>query len=416
MSGYALREGPAVGIHDNLYARALYLRGFEEEFAIVVADILGVDSDLYYEIANRVEQELGISPGKLVVLGTHTHSGPALQSYWTDVEVSTLREVFVMKIVEALKAATRKLTEVKVADGIGELRDIVVNRRSPKRGPIDPRVHVIAFYRDSSLEAILSNYTCHAVVLGANNRLISADYPGALNRTVETLTGAFSIFLNGTCGDINPLTPRTVLDRIYDRSVGTFDDVEWMGKILACEVVKIALSKRDIVSDADLLHSCMETTLRVRCPYSLNEAKDIVAKAQETVRRTKTSSREEYYKALLDLYYARVILHNTLKYCKKREITVHVHGLALTREVAIVFLPSEVLVEIGLRIKENSPFPNTIVASYANDYFGYIAPSSEYPKGGYEIEYPVNILEKGEGDKLIELSLKVLRTLFETFD
>ncbi|RLE87619.1 MAG: hypothetical protein DRJ49_06215 [Thermoprotei archaeon] len=222
--------------------------------------------------------------------------------------------------------------------------------------------------------------------------------------------------MNGTCGDINPLTPRTVLDRIYDRSVGTFDDVEWMGKILACEVVKIALSKRGIVSDADLLHSCIETTLKVRCPYSLNEARDMVVKAQEEVKKTKTSSREEYYKALLDLYYARVILHKTLKYCKKGEITIYVHGLALTREVAIVFLPSEVLVEIGLKIKENSPFPNTIVASYTNDYFGYIAPSSEYPKGGYEVEYPVNILEKGEGDKLIELSLKVLRNLSETFD
>jgi len=47
MSGYALREGPAVGIHDNLYARALYLRGFEEEFAIVVAVIYLVWTAIY---------------------------------------------------------------------------------------------------------------------------------------------------------------------------------------------------------------------------------------------------------------------------------------------------------------------------------------------------------------------------------
>jgi len=416
MSGYALREGPAVGVHDDLYARALYLRDLEgEEFSVVVADILGIDGDLYREIANRVEQELGLSPKNLVVLGTHTHSGPAFQAHWANVETSILREIFVRKIVGVLTAAKGKLVEVKVTSGVGEVRDTIVNRRDPEKGLVDPRVHVIAFYQNGYLETILSSYACHAVVLGANNRLISADYPGALNKTVENLTGAFSIFLNGTCGDINPLTPRTVLERVYDRNVGTFEEVEWMGKILACEVVKLALSKKGKVSETNLVHSYVEANLKVKCPYSLDEAEKMVIKAEEAVKRAESISKEEYRRALLELYYARAILYKTKKYHRKREISMLIHGLALTREVALVFLPSEVLVEIGLKIKENSPFQNTIVASYANDYFGYIAPSSEFPKGGYEVKYPTNILEQGEGEKLVELSLKVLRELFQAF-
>jgi len=414
MSGYALREGPAIGIHDDLYARTLYLQDTKgEEFAIVVADVLGVDSDLYHEIVAEAKQKLGLNSKNLVVLGTHTHSGPALQAHWMGIEASILRRMFVKKVVGALAAAKRELTEVKVASGIGEAKGVVINRRRPRKGPIDTRVHVLAFYGGRSLKAVLSNYACHAVVLGANNRLISADYPGALNRIIESLTGAFSVFLNGTCGDINPLTPGTTIERVYDRSVGTFEDVEWMGKILACEVTKIALSLKSSASEVNLVNVCEEVDLKVKLPYSLSEAENMVREAEETIKRMKSASKQEYRKALLKLYYAKAILYKTRKYQKEKKLRVRVHGLALSRKAALVFLPSEVLVEIGLEIKRKSPFSNTIVASYANDYFGYIAPASEFPKGGYEVTYPTNILEPGEGDKLIELSTEVLKELLD---
>lgn len=48
---------------------------------------------------------------------------------------------------------------------------------------------------------------------------------------------------------------------------------------------------------------------------------------------------------------------------------------------AIVILPSEVLVEIGLKIKEGSPFKNTLVAGYCNGYFGYIPTERDYEEG-----------------------------------
>lgn len=76
--------------------------------------------------------------------------------------------------------------------------------------------------------------------MGHNNLQISADYSGALNQYVKILTGGFPVFLNGACGDINPLTRGTDLTKVYDRSIGTFEDVEWMGRILACEAVKTA--------------------------------------------------------------------------------------------------------------------------------------------------------------------------------
>ena len=51
---------------------------------------------------------------------------------------------------------------------------------------------------------------------------------------------------------------------------------------------------------------------------------------------------------------------------------------------AIVSLPFEVLVEIGLEIKEKSPFPHTFTISLANGGYGYLPPPNQHKLGGYE--------------------------------
>jgi len=41
-------------------------------------------------------------------------------------------------------------------------------------------------------------------------------------------------------------------------------------------------------------------------------------------------------------------------------------------------IPFETLVEIGLELKERSPFANTIVVSIANGYNGYLPPPNQH--------------------------------------
>ena len=411
MSGYALREGPSIGVHDDLYVRAVYLECGSEAFAIAAADLLGVDRDLFESVARAVEREVGLEPDRLTVLGTHTHSGPALQAHWSGEGVRALREVVARAIAGAVAAAARELADVRVASGVSEVRGVSVNRRDPRAGPIDPRVHVVALCGAGGIDVIISSFSCHAVVLGHNNRLISADYPGALNRTVEEVTGAKSAFLNGTCGDINPLTPGTSLERVYDRSVGTFEDVEWMGRILGCEASKVALLSKPRARDADLRCSSARVELRAQRPCSVSEARRMVEEAEARLAKAEGAPRQERLRAMLELYRARAVLHYAERYGERGAVEVDLRALALGDEVALVFLPSEVLVELGASVKEASPFPNTIVASYANHYFGYIAPAHEYPKGGYEVTYPTTVLEPGEGERLAEAAIELLGKL-----
>jgi len=53
--------------------------------------------------------------------------------------------------------------------------------------------------------------------------------------------------------------------------------------------------------------------------------------------------------------------------------------------VGFVFIPGEPFVEIGLGIRQASPFEPTWVVSYAGDYVGYIPTDRAFDEGGYEL-------------------------------
>ena len=54
-------------------------------------------------------------------------------------------------------------------------------------------------------------------------------------------------------------------------------------------------------------------------------------------------------------------------------------------ESAWVGVPGELFCQIGLDIKEQSPFANTYIVGYANCYQGYFPTPIAYEEGGYEV-------------------------------
>src|SRR5206468_2215969 len=85
------------------------------------------------------------------------------------------------------------------------------------------------------VRAVIVNYACHAVVLGPDNRMISADYPGYLARRVEReFSGALCLFTQGGAGDINPYLDKQPVDQ------NGFGEAEKMGQALAQVAVGVA--------------------------------------------------------------------------------------------------------------------------------------------------------------------------------
>ncbi|MBR6586816.1 MAG: hypothetical protein IKK82_05270, partial [Kiritimatiellae bacterium] len=67
----------------------------------------------------------------------------------------------------------------------------------------------------------------------------------------------------------------------------------------------------------------------------------------------------------------------------KEEDSFEVQAVAIG-DVCFVGLPGEVVTEIGLEIKWNSPFARTFPAYLATGYIGYVTPVNLMAAGGYE--------------------------------
>ena len=76
----------------------------------------------------------------------------------------------------------------------------------------------------------------------------------------------------------------------------------------------------------------------------------------------------------------------------------------------MVFLPGEVFVELGLAIKQASPFKQTIVIELANSVeTAYLPTQAAFAGGSYEVTNSTT--QPGSGEKLVEQALKQLGKL-----
>src|SRR6201999_4465285 len=83
---------------------------------------------------------------------------------------------------------------------------------------------------------------------------------------------------------------------------------------------------------------------------------------------------------------------------------VEVQVISLGDDLAWVSLPGEIFVELGLTIKQGSPFKQTMIAELANGSIGYIPNRVAYPQGNYEVVSAR--CAEGSGEKLVDEALR----------
>ena len=209
--------------------------------------------------------------------------------------------------------------------------------------------------------ALIVNYACHAVVLGPDNRLISADYPGYLARRIEReLDGALCLFTQGGAGDINPY-----LDKQPVAQNG-FGEAEKMGNALADAALTVARKlKPQANDDARLLATAEVLSFRDRWD------------SQKTVRAGLTT-------------------------------------LLINDQIAIATLPGEPFVDLQIALRDKSEIPYTFLFGYTysagGEWIGYLPTIRAASEGGYGAGYNTRI-EVGAGEALIDRHLVNLFTL-----
>ena len=83
-------------------------------------------------------------------------------------------------------------------------------------------------------------------------------------------------------------------------------------------------------------------------------------------------------------------------------------------DVAIVGVPAELFTQLGLDIKNRSPFRYTYVAELANDWIGYIPNLEGHKLGGYQVWTGYHsYAEPGTGERIVDEAVKMLHELAE---
>lgn len=108
----------------------------------------------------------------------------------------------------------------------------------------------------------------------------------------------------------------------------------------------------------------------------------------------------------LDRVHAKKVLAIAQRSGENLHVEVQVISVG---SVAFVGIPGEPFVELGLRIINESPFPDTYVLELANGNIGYITTEKAFNEGGYE---PTSsILMPSDGERIAEASINLLRRL-----
>ncbi len=151
------------------------------------------------------------------------------------------------------------------------------------------------------------------------------------------------------------------------------------------------------VEDAHLAVSRNEFALQLEEPPSLDEAKERLAEVQATAEEELEKARQaaggkpvDEKKALN--WFTERTLRGTEELVEalergEAEFTIPMEAQAIAiGDCAIVGMPGEVFVKIGLTVTEQSPFARTIPISHTNGSPGYIPTADQVPLGGYEVE------------------------------
>jgi hypothetical protein len=258
-------------------------------------------------------------------------------------------------------------------------------------GPIDPQVGIITMTRRDSSQpaAAIVAFALHLDTEGGT--LYSADFPRYLQDALRKSHGErfVSLFAAGTCGDINhvDVTRPAPEGRRKTEAIGT---------MLAETVAKrLGELKRVDAPSLAVRHAVVEAKLQEYSPEQIARAKANM----ERVGDDKVP--------FLDQVEAYKITDLALR--GGETIALDVHAFRLSRDVAIVTLPGEVFVDLGLAIKRASPFETTLVIELANAAPGYIPTSKAFAEGSYET---VNSrVVPGSGEELVKVASQLLKEL-----
>jgi neutral ceramidase len=416
LMGYPHVSRISTGVHDPLYATALYLGDGTCDILLIAVDVVAVSRELVRLCREAISRATAIPPDHILISATHTHSAPAM------VEILALRDdptlplpdpdylAFVsQKIIEAGTEAFHQTVAARAAITSCQTEGVGGNRHKPG-GPSDPEIGIIYLQRKDSGSplALWMVYSMHPTVLHEDSTWVSADFPGYARRHLkEHLRDVTVLYLTGPSGNQSPR---------HHIQNHTFAEAERLGVRLGDAVLErlSTLQEKDFTDELSIsaahgfvdlpggnLPSTAEAEKRLQearqeyarlqqegaDPSSIRTAECSVFGAEEAVTLAKAQENGE-----VEVFRRR---------CTPAEVQVLRIG-----DTFIAGLPGELFVEYGLAIKRQAPGRAFVVGLANGELQGYIVTPEAR---GYEAD--LGIFAPEAGSVMVEAAVGLMEKL-----
>lgn len=408
--------------HDPLWAKATVVDDGKTSVAMLTIDLIGTLTWFVDETRSLIAKQSNIRPECIMINATHSHTGPVLfdpnsSRYSRFGNEADESKQFMLELPKKLSECVLKANSNKqpmtVRHAVGEEHQLAFNRRffmtdgtvgwnpgkrNPRivreAGPTDDRLPMVAFMnKGGDLEGLLSNYSIHLDTVGGTQW--SADMPYTLEQSLARVFGSkcHLQYSTGCCGDVNHI------DVHHGFSQKGHAEAARIGTRLAGAVLRSWQSLEPV--NGNRLHV---TTEILKLPLAKHSA-DRVQWANSISERANNDKPP----AFMEMVEAFRILDVEAKL--GAPILAEVQVVSLGRNIAWIAMPGEIFVQLGIAIKDGSPFPTTVINELANGSIGYVPTRQAYSQGNYEV-ISARCAE-GSGEMLVDSALHQLRKHIE---
>ena len=409
------------GIIDYLFATCVYFVDAQgTELYLIAFDLCNMYDPLpEYRLA--LAKKLGVAEAQVMLSASHTHSAVALRA--TQVP-SVLRyidslkkqlETVARKAKDDAKAATGMYHSAIETSGLNFVRRYIMNDGSyagdnygnhslgyaAHESEGDRQLQLLKFTREGGKDIILTNFQTHphrTAYDTDDNRDLSSDIVGVYRQALEQQLDCHALYYTGASGNVNP-TSRMVEENV-------FKDHRTHGQAMAQFAVKAAEHFTPLqLGEIRLKKTVYVGQSYLSENYKLEDAKIVAERYRSGMGK---SASLEGYEDLFEHPRHAIAIVSRAGWPATREVNLYTFSIG---QFTACYAPFELFAELGVMIKEGSPFEATFVCCYSNDIFSYMPTKEAFEHGGYG-PYKCNF-EPGTGEILVDVFLTDMQTLYD---
>ena len=392
LSGYGWYLGrKAEGVLDKLYARGVAFDDNDIKMLLINCDLIAIEKGISDYVRQKISEEVGLSRTNIMIVCTHTHTGPATGRLIGCGEPDeNYRSNLADLLVTVGRLAFNKFREVVGLKSFEKEIEPISFNRATKGGPLDKFVRGITFSFDEGRPLALLSYGCHPVTRGVLKE-VSADYPGKIVKALND-DGFDGVFLTGLCGDINPLTHKGM------SGGGTTQIITEYGRRIVDGMIYS-------IAEVEPMKNIKLDAFEIDITLNLQQYKDKEIDEQVKIYESNKEKNPGIFKAVQ--IWSEAMKERLQKdenpYLEKATMQIFRIG-----DTAIIGFPGEVFTLIGTIIRKAVPYMNILAVGNANSTMRYVPTRDDIENNGYAglsscFLYQRLPLKPGEGEHMAEI-------------